>query len=93
MQLSSSDAAAKRLKQCHRDALLEFPERRGADRRRLSMKVSLSFDRNFRALSVKTKLNASEVLKSAVFAMKIDLIDKPKTRLLKTMRDVVSLSI
>lgn len=92
MQLSSTDTAVKRIKQCHKEALLEFPERRGTDRRRLSMKVSMSFDRDFRNLSTKSKLNASDILKSVVFAMKIDLIDKPKNRLLKTMRDVVSLS-
>lgn len=92
MQFSTSDTAIKRIKQCHRDALLEFPEKRGADRRRLSMKVSITFDRDFRSLSMRSKLNTSEVLKSAVFAMKIDLIDKPKIRLLKTMRDVIALS-
>lgn len=76
----------------HRKAAIEFPEQRGAPRRRLSMKVSPQIDAELRALMAATALSVTEALKSLVFEIHADVLDKPRPALMKALRDLAAVA-
>ena len=78
----------EKLLAAHRKAAIEFPEQRGAPRRRLSMKVSPQIDAELRALMAATALTVTETLKSLVFEIHADVLDKPRPALMKALRDL-----
>lgn len=82
----------EKLLAAHRKAAIEFPEQRGAPRRRLSMKVSPQIDAELRALMAATALSVTETLKSLVFEIHADVLDKPRPALMKALRDLAAVA-
>ena len=82
----------EKLLAAHRKAAIEFPEQRGAPRRRLSMKVSPQIDAELRALMAATTLSVTETLKSLVFEIHADVLLKPRPALMKALRDLAAVA-
>ena len=82
----------EKLLAAHRKAAIEFPEQRGAPRRRLSMKVSPQIDAELRALMAQTALSVTETLKSLVFEIHADVLLKPRPALMKALRDLAAVA-
>jgi len=78
--------APARLKKAHDRAVLKYPERRGAARRRLSMKVPHRVAEELRKLEEQTALNTTELLKSVVFEIQDKVLDQPTAAVLDELR-------
>ncbi|WGS49842.1 hypothetical protein LFL96_19175 [Paraburkholderia sp. D15] len=73
------------LLKAHSAALERFKERRGAARRRLSMKVTPRIAENLKTLMQETTLSQTEVIKSVIYQILWDVIEARKPALMKEL--------
>ncbi|MCS3509781.1 hypothetical protein [Achromobacter sp. JUb104] len=93
MHKAANDAQApEMLRQTFQRALEAFPERRGAARRRLSMKVPARVTEDLRRLEASTLLNKTDLIKSVVFDMRDKVLDKPRPGLIEELRILSAIS-
>lgn len=85
--------AVATLKALHKKASAEFPESRGDARRRLSLKVAPQINRDFKALSDRASLSATETLKSLVYEIRGRVLDNPQPELMEELRTLSAISV
>ena len=93
MHTAAHDARApKRLKDLRKVADERFPAPRGAERRRLSMKVTASLMEEVHSLEQKTAMNTTDLVKSMVCLVQEDLLTKPQHDLFRQLRVISAIS-
>jgi len=84
-RFASGEYPRARLIKAHRSAMERFKERRGAARRRLSMKVTPRVAADLKTLMHETTLSQTEVIKSVIYQIQSDVIESRKPALLKEL--------
>jgi hypothetical protein len=84
-RFASGEYPRARLVNAHRSATERFQERRGAARRRLSMKVTPRIAEDLKTLMQQTTLSQTEVIKSVIYQIQTDVIETQKPALLKEL--------
>lgn len=84
-RFASGQYARQALLDAHAEAQSRYPERRGATRRRLSMKVTSRAAADLQIVVEATGLNQTEVLKSVIFKVLSDVTAADKPALLREL--------
>jgi hypothetical protein len=84
-RFASGEYPQARLIKAHKSATERFKERRGAARRRLSMKVTPQIADDLKTLMHDTTMSQTEVIKSVIYQIQSDLIEVQKPALLKEL--------
>ena len=84
-RFASGEYPRARLIKAHRSALERFKERRGAARRRLSMKVTPRVAEDLKTLMHDTTMSQTEVIKSVIYQIQADVIESRKPALMKEL--------
>jgi hypothetical protein len=84
-RFASGEYPRERLMRAHRSAVARFKEQRGAARRRLSMKVTPRIAEDIKTLTEDTEMNQTEVIKSVIYQIQIDVIEGRKPALMKEL--------
>ncbi|HEY9321067.1 MULTISPECIES: hypothetical protein [unclassified Achromobacter] len=93
MHKAANDAGAPELlRAAFERAVATFPEKRGAPRRRLSMKVPARVTEDIRRLEASTSLNKTDLIKSVVFDIQNKVLERPSPRLLEELRALSAIS-
>lgn len=75
-----------KLKKSHERAMVKYPEKRGAARRRLSMKVPGRVSLEFKNLEMRTNMNTTELIKSVVYDIHETVLNNPKPAVISELR-------
>lgn len=78
-------AGVEKIRIMHAEARAVFPEKRGASRRRLSMKMPYMMFQDLRSIKDQTEMNTTEVLKSVVYDIRTSVIESPKAQVIKEL--------
>ena len=89
-RFASGEYPRARLVRAHELTIERFKERRGAARRRLSMKVTPRIAEDLKALMDATTLTQTQIIKSVIYQIHCDVIESQKPALLK---ELVALAI
>lgn len=84
-RFASGEYPRARLIKAHFAALERFKERRGAARRRLSMKVTPRIAQDLKTLMHETTMSQTEVIKSLIYQIQLDVIESRKPALMKEL--------
>jgi hypothetical protein len=84
-RFASGEYPRARLIKAHRSAIERFKERRGAARRRLSIKVTPRIAEDLKTLMHETTLSQTEVIKSVIYQIQSDVIEAQRPALLKEL--------
>jgi hypothetical protein len=89
-RFASGEYPRSRLVKAHELTIERFKERRGAARRRLSMKVTPRIAEDLKALMDATTMTQTQIIKSVIYQIQCDVIESQKPALLK---ELVALAI
>jgi hypothetical protein len=84
-RFASGKYPRERLLRAHRAAVQRFAEQRGAARRRLSMKVTPRIAEDIAILIRDTMMSQTEVIKSVIYQIQVDVVEARKPALLKEL--------
>lgn len=85
--------AVTTLRSLHAKALTAFPENRGETRRRLSMKIAPRLNREFRSLADDSSLSTTDILKSVVYDIRGQVLEKPNPELMEELRTLSAIAL
>lgn len=84
-RFASGEYSRAKLIKAHQSALARFKDRRGAARRRLSMKVTPRIAEDLKMLMHDTTMSQTEVIKSVIYQIQLDVIEDRRPALMKEL--------